>query len=135
MNLHNDLVKVNLAHGCEDCGIKCKYSGAACENFRPKNISKFMDHVLDSLRENITPCNEKILKRHAVFDGKCYDDKITTLDEYYVLLVNSVISEVRKGGYDYAYSLEQVRDIMRFEPDISVKYIADVGAYEIRKRK
>lgn len=135
MNLHNDLVKVNVAHSCEDCKIKCKYSGAACENFQPKNISKFMDHVLDSLRENITPCNEKFLKRHAVSDGKCYDDKVTTLDEYYVLLVNSVIAEVRKGGYDYAYSLEQVRDIMRFEPDISVKYIADVGAYEIRKAR
>ena len=42
---------------------------------------------------------------------------------------NSVLSEVRKGGVDYAYSLEQIRDIMRFEPDISVKYIADAGAY------
>ena len=94
-----------------------------------------MDYVLDELRKNITPSREKKLKRHTVPDGKSYNDKVTTLDEYYVLLVNSVLSEVRKGGVDYAYSLEQIRDIMRFEPDISVKYIADAGAYEVRKRR
>lgn len=94
-----------------------------------------MGYVLDELRKNITPSKEKKLKRHVVPDEKSYNDKVTTLDEYYVLLVNSVLSEVRKGGTDYAYSLEQIRDIMRFEPNISVKYIADAGAYEVRKRR
>lgn len=135
MNLHNDLVKVKVAHSCEDCRKKCKNSASACENFCPKNEDRFMEYVLEGLRKNITPSNEKFLKRHAVSDGKCYDDKVTTLDEYYVLLVNSVIDQVRKGSYDYAYSLEQISDVMRFEPDISVKYIADVGAYEVRKRR
>ncbi len=141
MNLHNDLLKVKVVHGCENCCRKnCRYKNCgsdspACENFYPENSSEFMKYVLDELRKNITPSKEKKLKRCVVPDGKSYNDKVTTLDEYYVLLVNSVLSEVRKGGTDYAYSLEQIRDIMRFEPDISVKYIADAGAYEVRKRR
>ena len=137
MNLHNDLMKVKFVHGCENCCRKnCRYNNCnfACENFYPENSSEFMDHVLAELRKNITPSSEKKLKRHIVPDGKSYNDRITTLDEYYVLLVNSVLSEIRKGGVDYAYSLEQICDIMRFEPDISVKYIADAGAYEVRKK-
>ena len=141
MNLHNDLMKVKVVHDCSDCCRKnCRYKSCgsdspACENFYPENSSEFMGYVLDELRKNITPSKEKKLKRHAVPDGKSYNDKVTTLDEYYVLLVNSVLSEVRKGGTDYAYSLEQISDIMRFEPNISVKYIADAGAYEVRKRR
>lgn len=141
MNLHNDLMKVKVVHGCENCCRKnCRYKNCssdspACENFYPENSSKFMEYVLDELRKNITPSSEKKLKRHVVPDGKSYNDKVTTLDEYYVLLVNSVLSEIRKGGVDYAYSLEQIRDIMRFEPDITVKYIVEAGAYKVRKRR
>lgn len=135
MNLHNDLMKVKVAHGCENCCHKCRKCSTACENFYPENSSEFMVYVIDELRENIAPSREKQLKRHAVPDGKSFNDKVTTLDEYYVLLVNSVLSEVRNGGVDYAYSLEQICDIMRFEPNISVKYIADAGAYEVRKRR
>lgn len=136
MNLHNDLMKVKVVHGCENCCHKCRKCGVtcfACENFYPENSAEFMGYVLDELRKNITPSKEKKLKRHAVPDWKSYNDKVTTLDEYYVLLVNSVLSEVRKGGTDYAYSLEQIRDIMWFEPNISVKYIAEAGAYEVRQ--
>lgn len=140
MNLHNDLMKVKVVHGCKNCCRKnCRYKkcgsdSPACENFYPENSSEFMEYVFEELRKNITPSKEKKLIRHAVPDRKSYNDRVTTLDEYYVLLVNSVLSEVRKGGVDYAYSLEQIADIMRFEPDITVNYIPSSGAYEVRKK-
>lgn len=134
MNLHNDLMKVKVVHGCENCCHKCRKFGVTCENFYPDNSSEFMEYVIDELRKNITPSNEKFLKRCIIPDRKSYNDKVTTLDEYYVLLVNSVLFEVRKGGIDYAYSLEQIADIMRFEPDITVNYIPSAGAYEVRKK-
>ncbi len=134
MNLHNDLMKVNVVHGCENCCHKCRKCGVTCENFYPENSAEFMEYILAELRKNITPSSDKKLKRHIVPDGKSYNDKVTTLDEYYVLLVNSVLSEIRKGGTDYAYSLEQIRDILRFETDISVKYIPEAGAYKVQKK-
>lgn len=134
MNLHNDLMKVKVVHGCENCCHKCRKFGVTCENFYPENSAEFMEYVLDELRKDITPSDEKFLKRCIVSDRKSYNDKVTTLDEYYVLLVNSVLFEVRKGGIDYAYSLEQIADIMRFEPIITVNYIPSAGAYEVRKK-
>ncbi len=131
MNLHNDLKKVGIKHGCEKCCRDCK-CGSACENFYPENMAEFMDYALDCLRENVVPSKEHTLQRHAIRDGKCYDDKVSTLDYYYVQLVNMVLYEIRKGKTDYVYSFEQMRDIMRFESNITAKYIADAGAYEIR---
>ena len=32
MNLHNDLVKVKVAHSCEDCRKKCKNSALKMRN-------------------------------------------------------------------------------------------------------
>ena len=51
------------------------------------------------------------------------------------MLINSVLSEIRKGKKDYAFHLEQIKEIMRFEPRITVRYIPDAGAYEIRIEK
>ena len=136
MNVHNDLSKVKISHGCENCCCsKCRYSnrGMACENFSPEDTADFMDYILDSLLKTVEPSKERKLRRRTMPD-KSYDDKIPSLDYYYVLLVNSVLSEIRKGGVDYAYNLEQIRDIMRFEPDITVTYIADAGAYEVKLR-
>ena len=137
MNLHNDLSKVKIAHGCESCccnGCRCSNRGTACEKFYPEETADFMGYILESLLKTVEPSRERKLKRH-VYPDMSYNDKVTTLDEYYVLLVNSVLSEIRKGSVDYAYSLEQIRDIMRFEPDITVRYIADAGAYEVRLRR
>ena len=136
MNLHNDLSKVKISHGCEACcckGCRCSNRGAACENFYPENSADFMNYILESLLKTVEPSRDRKLKRHVVCD-KCHNDKIPTLDYYYVMLVNSVLHVIRRGGVDYAYSLEQIRDIMRFEPDIELTYIADAGAYEVRLR-
>ena len=136
MNLHNDLAKVRVPHSCESCCCnKCSCSNRkiTCEKFYPQNTTAFMDYILFSLLQTVEPSKERKLKRH-VYPDRSYNDKVTTLDEYYVMLVNSVLGEIRKGGVDYAYSLEQIKDIMRFEPDIKVRYIADAGAYEVRLR-
>ena len=136
MNLHNDLSKVKISHGCESCccnKCRCSKRGMACENFYPEDTADFMEYILETLLKTVEPSKERRLKRHVVRD-KSYNDKIPTLDYYYVLFVNSVLSEIRKGGVDYAYNLEQIKEIIRFEPDITITYIADAGAYEVRLR-
>lgn len=105
----------------------------ACESFYPEDTADFMEYILETLLKTVEPSKERRLKRRTMPD-KSYNDKIPTLDYYYVLFVNSVLSEIRKGGVDYAYNLEQIKEIMRFEPDITITYIADAGAYEVRLR-
>lgn len=133
MNLHNDLLKAKITHNCEQCYMNCTNCSTACNKFHPENMTEFMDYALECIRGMVEPSKERTLKRYAVRDSRSYNDKVSTLDYYYVLLVNSVLSEIRKGKTDYVYSFEQIKDIMRFESDISVRYIADAEAYEIRK--
>lgn len=133
MNLHNDLLKARITHNCEKCCMNCINCSTACDKFYPENMTEFMDYALECIRGMVEPSKERTLKRYAVRDSRSYNDKVSTLDYYYVLLVNSVLSEIRKGKTDYVYSFEQIKDIMRFESDISVRYIADAEAYEIRK--
>lgn len=135
MNLHNDLLKVGIKHGCEKCCRRCQKCNTACEQFYPENMTEFMEYALDCLRETVEPSREYTLKRHVMRDRKSYDDGITPLDSYYVQLVNTALSEIRRGKTDYVYSFEQIRDIMRFESNITAKYIAEAGAYEIRRAR
>jgi hypothetical protein len=62
---------------------------------------------------------------------KTYNDKVSTLDEYYVGLINDSLDLIRHGKSAYVFSFGQIKDIMRFESDIDIKYVE--GFYEIRK--
>lgn len=135
MSLHSELKKVGVSHNCSQCCRKCYGRKEACREFYPSNMSTFMDYTVESLRNIVPQSKDSKLKRHVTSDGKCFDDGVTTLDAYYVQLINSVLSEIRKGKADYVFNFEQIKDIMRFEPRITVRYIADAECYEIRKEK
>lgn len=133
MSLHGELKKAGVSHNCSHCCRCCYGRKEACPEFYPSNMTAFMNYVIDSLRDTVLVSNEDKLKRYVLNDNKCYNDGIATLDAYYVQLINSVLSEIRRGKADYVFSVEQIKDIMRFEPRIIVRYIADAECYEIRK--
>lgn len=135
MSLHSELKKVGVAHNCSHCCRSCYGRKEACTEFYPSNMKAFMDYVVDSLRDIVPLSRDSKLKRHTPSDDKCFDDGVTTLDAYYVELINSVLSEIRKGKSDYVFGIEQIKDIMRFEPRITIVYLADAECYEIRKEK
>ncbi len=133
MNLHIDLQKAHIPHSCKSCCRKCINRAEACESFYPENMREFLDYVINTLRGTVEPSREKTMKRNVINDSRSYNDGITTLDGYYVQLINTALAEIRRGKADYLYSFEQIRDVIRFEPDITARYIAEAGAYEIRK--
>lgn len=135
MSLHSELKKVGVAHNCSHCCRKCYGHKEACMEFYPNNMTVFMDYVVDSLRGIVPQSKDIKLKRHVESDNKCFDDGVTTLDAYYVQLINSALDEIRNGKADYVFNFEQIKDIMRFEPRITIRYIADAECYEIRKEK
>ena len=135
MNLHSELKKVGVSHNCSQCCRSCCGRKEACREFYPSNMSAFMAYIVESLRDIVPQSKDSKLKRHVTSDCKCFDDGVTTLDAYYVQLINSVLSEIRKGKADYVFNFEQIKDIMRVEPRITVRYIAYAECYEIRKAK
>ena len=137
MNLHNDLLSVHIPHDCAHCCRKCTQRTQACVDFYPVNSRVFLDYVLAYLKENTPRSNDKIMKRHYGKDllykrYGFYDDGITSLDTYYVQMINDTLEQIRLGNRAYVYSIWQIQDVLRYEPYIQVRYIPDAGAYEIK---
>lgn len=66
--------------------------------------------------------------------GVTYDyDDTTLLDSYYAGMINDTLDEIRRGHEAYLYSLEQVKDTMKYEPKIEVN-VKD-GIYYIKLKK
>lgn len=80
------------------------------------------DECIQYLRECNVPTSEKFLPRMS---GGCYglyDDKIPTTYEYYRKFINDVLRNIRNGETDYCYELYQIRELLRFEPEMQIKY-------------
>ncbi|MBO6232160.1 MAG: hypothetical protein IK990_03715 [Ruminiclostridium sp.] len=130
MNLHNDLMKAKIEHDCSQCSYKCG-KRSACEDFVPEDMDDFMEYVVDALMETVVPSKDKKLKRRPVKSKIPYDDKIPTMDYYYVALVNDTLSEIRRGYEAYIFNFEQLRDVMSFEPSVFVEYIPEAESYKV----
>lgn len=135
MNLHNDLGKAHIEHDCSFCQYRYNSGNRPCENFLPESPDSFMEYVVESLFETVEPSKDKKLKRRPVKSRIPHDDRIPPLDHYYVMLINDTLSEIRRGHYAYIFSLEQLREIMRFEPQVRVEYIPDAETYRVWLRK
>lgn len=56
--------------------------------------------------------------------GVC-NDGISSLDEYYVKLINDVLFDIRHCKPAWVFSLQQVAEIFKFEPNVRVTYDKD----------
>lgn len=140
MNLHNDLLRAHIPHNCRQCGKQCPQSMQACVDFYPANSRVFLDYIITLLKQNTPRSKDNVMKRRFGSDIQFkrygfYDDGITSLDAYYVQMINDTLDQVRKGKAGYVYSLWQVQDILRYEPQVRVRYISDAGAYEITEER
>ncbi len=136
MNLHKDLLRAHVPHDCSQCCRKCPQRTIACKDFHPNNSRVFLNYVLDYLRENTPRSQDEKMKRNFGRDLQFerfgfYDDGITSLDTYYIQMINDVLEQIRLHKAGYVYNLYQVQDILRYEPQIQIRYIPDAGAYEI----
>ena len=78
----------------------------------------------------IIPANGKYLKRTSqnVRGGKGQD---TTLDYYYVQLINDTLREIRKGRTGYVFNARQIADIKAFEPSAEFSFEDDCVAVRL----
>ena len=77
----------------------------------------------------IVPANTKFLSRHAAKTaGGAKSD--TTLDHYYVEMINDTLRAIRKGGTGYIFNARQIADIKAFEPN--AEFAFEDGAVAVR---
>lgn len=134
MQFTKDLQHNNVPYSCEQCCFKMScQKHIPCVSFYPDNKDRFMENVITYLKGTIPLSKDKNLKRHAVASlrSQGITSDSTTLDGYYVNMINDSLSEIRKGRTAYLFTVGQLKDVIRFERDVKVR-INECG-YEISK--
>lgn len=108
----------------------CKY----LKYKREKKNNVFYSKVLPYLIEHNKISSENTLKRTAYLDkhiSYISDDEIPPLDSYYVGMINDTLKQIRSGIKAYLYNLEQVRDVLKFEPNSIVTVVDNIYHVEL----
>ena len=134
MQFTKDLQHNHIPYSCEQCCFKLScQKKIPCDSFYPDNMDMYMEKVTTYLKESLPLSKEKRLKRHVVtaLGSHGITSDTTTLDGYYVGMINDSLSEIRKGRTAYLFSVGQIKDVMRFERDIKVR--RNECGYEVSK--
>jgi len=113
---------------CKNChyGDSCpdvQDKDTSCTDFMPVDENTYISELMASLRYNNIPSVDSRLKRRVPKNRSVdyYDDGVTTLDSYYVNMINDTLGEIRAGLTGYVFKAEQVAELLRFEPEIEVE--------------
>lgn len=134
MQFTKDLIHHNIPYSCDQCCFKLScQKKIPCSKFYPDNMDKFMESTITYLKENTPSSKDTILKRHVVISLSSYGAKsdTTTLDGYYVSMINDTLSQIRKGKTAYLFNIAQIKEILKFERNIQIE-VNECG-YEVTK--
>ena len=84
-------------------------------------MDDFLNDTILYFELNMTKSKYDKLKRICTY-SKATNDKVTTLDTYYVNFINDCISELRKGKTVYVFKLSQLWEILRFVDGVTAVY-------------
>lgn len=142
MNFNNEIVHYAIPHGCNQCkhnkNCRSMYFNKPdplCYNFEPVDINNFLNNIILYFRLNYPKSKDKKLKRkHTQSGSHVYNDKIDTLDYYYVNFINDCIGQLRKGKTVYVFKLSHILEIVQFYSDINANYLGDgiIALHEIK---
>ena len=131
MNLNNDILRYAIPHQCNQCTMNpsCDFSchntlNPRCMKFVPNNMDDFLNDTITYFESNMTKSKYNKLKRTCTY-SKATNDKVTTLDTYYVNFINDCISGLRKGKMMYVFKLSQLWEILRFVDGVKAVYQGD----------
>ena len=94
------------------------------ERFNPDNMDSFLNDTITYFEMNMPKSKYNKLQRVCTYN-KATNDKVTTLDTYYVNFINDCISELRNGKMVYVFKLSQLWEILRFVDRVKAVYQGD----------
>ena len=109
-----------LFENCKDClhvDLCPRYE--KCELLDNENKDTYATDLLNRLKQSIGQAATNIIPLSQCWANLSYDDRFSTY-EYYRNMINDCLRELRSGFTTYVYNEDQVRDILRFEPDIKL---------------
>ena len=131
MNLNNDILRYAIPHQCYQCTMNLSCDSPChntpnplCKKFIPDNMDSFLNNIITYFEMNMTKSKYNKLKRVCTYN-RATNDKVTTLDTYYVNFINDCISELRKGKMIYVFKLSQLWEILKFVDRVKAVYQGD----------
>lgn len=131
MNLNSDILRCAIPHQCNQCTMNpcCDFAchntpNPRCMKFVPDNMDNFLNDTISYFELNMTKSKYNKLQRVCTYN-KATNDKVTTLDTYYVNFINDCISELRNGNMVYVFKLHQLWEILRFVNGVKAEYQGD----------
>ena len=92
--------------------------------FVPNNMDDFLNDTITYFEMNVPKSKNNKLQRVCTYN-RATNDKVTTLDTYYVNFINDCISELRNGKMVYVFKLSQLWEILRFVDGVKAVYQGD----------
>lgn len=143
MNINKDIFKHNIPHMCTQCVMRnnCKNPNRSkifnprCGRFTPDNINEYLSYLTNYFTCNLPKSRYKTLKRECGDTGAyTYNDKVDTLDYYYVNFINDTLSELRQNHTAYIFTLEQLMEVSRFV-NVDARYVESSIALTLKSKK
>lgn len=130
-DLNSDIIRYNIPHSCNQCtrcydcyDVRYGKPNPQCRRFIPSNMDTFLNDTITYFNENVPKSKDKKLSRVCSYNGAT-NDKVTTLDKYYVDLINDSVQELRNRRTAYIFNIHQLYDIVQFYGDFIAKYQGD----------
>ena len=145
MKLQKEIAK-SLLHTCVDCTKRDSCAARSqyidkhyCPDYITENIEEKLKEITEHYKQTIPQSKDSKLKRKVQGYYNTYygivDDKVTTLDNYYVNFINDCLALLRKGQPAYVFKVEHIRDILRFQRDIKVEYLKDEEMIKLTRKE
>ena len=127
--------ELNNITNCKECFwyTRCKQYGEninkVCNDFDPLDVDTYCANIESYLKEHNKPSNKHRMTIRAIKDtthGITYD--CDSLNNYYVQMINDDIKVLKSGGTAYVFKISQIKDLMRYLPDLHIETF-DEGIY------
>lgn len=131
MDFITDIIHYSIPFTCNQCiynkncyNIHFKKENKLCYKFVPHDVNSFLNNAILYFRMNYPKSKDKKLKRTCNYNG-AYNDRVTTLGEYYVNFINDCINELHKGNTVYVFKISHIQEIVKFYSDVTATYVGD----------
>lgn len=92
---------------------------------------RYYESVANEIRRTTPPSSSAYLHKCDVMPKFQTRYEGETGDHYYRQLVNDTLEQIRAGNTAYIFDLWQMKDVIRFEPLASFKYLPDSDSFAV----
>jgi len=102
-----------------------------------KNIESFtnsindINRIIEYLRDiNVPSYHSRMNSHYFKSQGLVYD--MDSLYDWYIKFINNILRNIRRYEVDYCFTFGQIKDLLKFEPNIKITYVQNGKCFEVK---